>query len=150
MTVLLLLLTVVLILLFGVSAVKGWLSSILGLAIGAFCLIALILISVHFFGEEGFLVLLGIGGGALIALKLWVDNADTEVVTPNEMPSMESAVDPDAIDRVWRWHEQAIADLFDDEARSKANELYEAQNAQALDRYCRRQARMLTRSKSES
>lgn len=150
-----LLVLIVLILLFGAAAVKGWIANavVAGCGFVAICL-ALIWVG-SFFGKDGFAyVLLAIAGVMLLiaAIAQLVDAGSAPLPTARKpgaqkyrlqadqpRPSPKPSPPPEAkpVDRVWGWFAQDIALRFSPKARAKAREFYDAGNAQGLDRFCR-------------
>ena len=49
-----------------------------------------------------------------------------------------------AVEKVWGWYAKDISLRFSHEAREKARELYDAGNANNLDRFCREEIRRLS------
>lgn len=148
-----LLILIVLILLFGAAAIKGWIKSALGLGIGLILAAVVILWITSLLGEDGFLYLLGalfVLSLVLIATKEYVDRP-SPAPKPNQHKyvAKPKPIAERSIDRVWGWFSEDIEQRFSDEARAQAKSLFEAGDPRGLDEFCRRECRMLV-SKNKS
>lgn len=150
-----LLVLIVLILLFGAAAVKGWIANaaVAGCGFIAICL-ALVWVG-SFFGKNGFAYLLLAIAGLMLVLAAIAQFVDTgsaplpkarkpgasthplQADRPRPSPKPGRPPEPKAVDRVWGWFSRDIALRFSPEARATAHELYDAGNAHGLDRFCR-------------
>lgn len=143
-----LLVLIVLILLFGAAAVKGWIANtaVAGCGFIAICL-AIVWLGT-FFGEHGFLyVVFGIGGillvlgitGKILDVSPPPPPAGARVPNPRPRPNPKPSPPPEppAVEKVWGWYASDISLRFSPEARDRARELYDAGDAHKLDRFCR-------------
>lgn len=152
-----LLVLIVLILLFGAAAVKGWIANAATAGCGfiAICL-ALIWLG-SFFGENGFMYVLFAIGGITLVLgiigKIMEASPPAAPIhrcappgsSPQPRPNPKPSPPPEtsAVEKVWGWYAHDISLRFSAEARDKARMLYDAGDAHNLDRFCREeQARL--------
>lgn len=140
-----LLMLIVMILLFGAGVVRGWLTNLFGLVLGFILLAALIVFAVKIFGADDFHWLLLGGGGLLLALTILAKSASSSpfersgVNSSKGKSAVEQSTDQTAArDLVWSWYTEDLNGSFDSEAREEAERLYEANDVQGLDRFCRR------------
>jgi hypothetical protein len=143
-----LLVLIVLILLFGAGAVKGWIKStavgVLGFA--AICAVGIWLGS--FFGEDGFAYVIFGGGGLLFVLsligKVILDSPPHRQSAPAAQRKSEREAHRrlPKIERLW-FHFAKDVERFGPEARAGARRFYDAKDVQGLREFCREEIERL-------
>jgi len=137
-----LLVLIVLILLFGAAAVRGWIANAV---VMGFCLVAIALALIwvgSFFGPDGTLYILGGLCVVMLLLAAW------KAVPPSPLPP-DLIVPPKpkprskATERAWQLFADDIANRFSPVAREEAHRLYEAGETRELYQFCRREVERL-------
>lgn len=149
-----LLVLIVLILLFGAGVVKGWLTNIIGLGCGGVAILMALLWVGSFFGPDGFrYIVYGLLGitGLLVVSAVLINQWEKAKTAPSPVPSTRpirpapQAPRLEPRDLVWSRNANDISLRFSPESRAKAAALYDQDDVDGLERFCKSERRRPTR-----
>ncbi|HEY0113058.1 MAG TPA: hypothetical protein VGB59_07870 [Allosphingosinicella sp.] len=153
-----LLVVIVLILLFGAAAVKGWIANVVGFACGGVAILIALLWLGSFFGQDGVRYVLWTTMGlmlllALLGMAFAPKKPDLPPSTrprarplrkhaalaPRAPSPQQQKAREKALDKVWSRYADDILLRFSSEARAEAHELYRKNDVLRLGRLCRQE-----------
>lgn len=128
-----LLILIAFILLFGAGVVLGWLRNVVGFGIGGLILLILLLKLGSYFGEYGFLWVIG-AVAALFGLAVAVED---RVLKPRLLAKLDPYDEARMADLIWNRYVDDIREHFSSEAQQKARTLFIAKDHVGLENLCK-------------